>query len=89
MGALLSIARHIFSTKKLDVCILGLDNSGKSTILEAMCGTLQLKNTVPTIGMNVKQLKTNGVTMKAFDLVRHGSSDGDCVFLLGRSAALP
>ncbi|KAJ4458539.1 putative Arf/Sar family; other [Paratrimastix pyriformis] len=68
MGALLAVAKRIFATKKLDVCILGLDNSGKTTILEAMCGTLQLKNTVPTIGMNVKQLKSNGVTMKAFDL---------------------
>jgi len=70
MGALLAIARRIFRTKKLDVCILGLDNAGKSTILEAMCGTLQLKNSVPTIGMNIKQLKTYGVSMTAFDLVR-------------------
>lgn len=62
MGYLFS---KLFS-KKLELCILGLEGCGKTTFVNQLMGTN--KKTVPTIGLNVKQYKKNNVNMKIWDI---------------------
>jgi len=43
-------------TRKLEVVLVGLENSGKTTLLNVMASGVAVE-TVPTIGLNVKMIK--------------------------------
>ena len=53
------------SNKK--VLFLGLDNAGKSTILFQLKDN-QFKDTVPTVGLNVEQIKYRGLNYTLWDV---------------------
>ena len=55
MGGILNKIRDKFFSKKLELCLLGLENSGKTTFVDQLNG--KVKSTIPTIGLNVKNLK--------------------------------
>ena len=65
MGGILSLlVSAIFPGSPKKVCIVGLDNAGKTTILYALhLGTVVL--TQPTIGSNVEEVKHNNVKFEA------------------------
>jgi Arf/Sar family protein len=67
MGQLLSSLLDIFYTKKLDIVVIGLENSGKTTLLHVLASG-QPVETVPTIGLNVKVFKKGKVNMKCWDI---------------------
>lgn len=67
MGNILRGLLQRFSTKKLEVVLVGLENSGKSTLLQVL-GNGSPVETAPTIGLNVKMVKRGGVQMKCWDL---------------------
>lgn len=54
-------------TKKLEVVLVGLENSGKTTLLQVLSNGAPVE-TAPTIGLNVKMVKHGGVQMKCWDL---------------------
>ena len=64
MGALLSFFQ---SAAKMELCIVGLENAGKSTLMNVLASG-DTSETVPTVGLNVKVVKKGGVTMKMWDL---------------------
>ena len=45
---------YLFS-KKLEICLIGLENTGKTTFVNVLMGVH--KQNLPTIGLNVKQVK--------------------------------
>ena len=49
------------------VLFLGLDNAGKSTILFQMKDK-EFKDTVPTVGLNVEQIKYRGMNFTLWDV---------------------
>ena len=49
------------------VLFLGLDNAGKSTLLFQMKDN-QYKDTVPTVGLNVEQIKYRGMNFTLWDV---------------------
>jgi len=53
---------EIFYSKKLDVVVIGLENSGKTTLLSVLAHN-QPVETVPTIGLNVKVFKKGKVRL--------------------------
>lgn len=61
------IYRLLFS-RKLEVVIVGLGNSGKTTLLHVLSDGVPIQHTVPTVGLNVRMIKKGGVTMKCWDL---------------------
>lgn len=67
MGAMLQRMLSIFYTKKLEVVLVGLENSGKTTLMNVLAYG-QAIETCPTIGLNVKTVKKNGVQMKCWDV---------------------
>ncbi len=67
MGALLAKMLESFYARQLEVVIIGLQNSGKTTLLNVLASGAPLE-TVPTVGMNVKLVKKGGVKLKCWDL---------------------
>jgi len=67
MGAVLQKLLDSLYSKQLEVVIVGLENSGKSTLLSVLAsGAAQ--ETVPTVGMDVKLVKRGGLQMKCWDI---------------------
>lgn len=67
MGKVFSTIRQFFFTKRLEIVLVGLENSGKTTF----CNQLALGeggSTTPTVGLNVRVLKKGKVTFKVWDI---------------------
>lgn len=58
---------NMLSSKKLEVVLVGLENSGKTTLLQVLSDGSPVE-TAPTIGLNVRMVKRGGVQMKCWDL---------------------
>ncbi|XP_032784164.1 ADP-ribosylation factor-like protein 6 isoform X1 [Daphnia magna] len=55
--------------KQANVLIVGLDNSGKSTVVQHLQSRGKRSEvTVPTIGFNVEKFQNAGLTLTAFDM---------------------
>ncbi|CAD2213000.1 Arf/Sar family, other [Angomonas deanei] len=68
MGSFFAKLRRLFEDdRKLELCLVGLENSGKTTLLNVLALGHSVE-TYPTIGLNVKMLKKEGVQIKAWDL---------------------
>jgi ADP-ribosylation factor-like protein 8 len=67
MGSLLSKIMTLFSSRKLELCLVGLENSGKTTLLNVLSNG-QVVETLPTVGLNVRTMQKEGVKMKVWDL---------------------
>ncbi|CAK89061.1 unnamed protein product (macronuclear) [Paramecium tetraurelia] len=67
MGNLIEKLKSFFSTSKLEVCMVGLENVGKTTMLNQL-SMGDPSFTVPTVGLNVRTVKKGGVTMKIWDI---------------------
>jgi Arf/Sar family protein len=67
MGQVLRKLLEVFYTKKLDIVVIGLENSGKTTLLSVLAHGEPVE-TVPTIGLNVKVFKKGQVNMKCWDI---------------------
>mmetsp|Transcript_18930 Transcript_18930/g.29691 ORF Transcript_18930/g.29691 Transcript_18930/m.29691 type:complete len:179 (-) Transcript_18930:12-548(-) len=68
MGVVYSTIKSFLSgEKRIEMCILGLENAGKTTLLNILSMGHALE-THPTIGLNVKMIKKEGILMKVWDL---------------------
>lgn len=71
MGAILQRMLAMFYSRQLEVVLVGLENSGKTTLLHVLAGgglDVASLNVAPTIGLNVKIVKRGGVVMKCWDI---------------------
>jgi len=55
MGGMFQKLYDYLFTKKLEICLIGLENTGKTTFVNILMGVH--KQNMPTIGLNVKQVK--------------------------------
>lgn len=67
MGNLFRALLNTFYSRKLEVVLVGLENSGKTTLLQVLSGGEPVQ-TAPTIGLNVRIVRKGGVQMKCWDL---------------------
>ncbi|KAG5189117.1 ARL8, ARF-like ras superfamily GTPase [Tribonema minus] len=68
MGAMLQrMLDYFWTTKQLEVVLVGLENSGKTTLLNVLAGGQDME-TVPTIGLNVQMVRRGGVCLKCWDI---------------------
>ena len=68
MGGLLKILRGLRkSEKEARILVLGLDNSGKTTILRALSDE-ETENIAPTQGFNIKALSKEGFKLNVWDI---------------------
>mmetsp|Transcript_17438 Transcript_17438/g.25455 ORF Transcript_17438/g.25455 Transcript_17438/m.25455 type:complete len:178 (-) Transcript_17438:62-595(-) len=67
MGQMLQRLLDAFYTRKLEVVLVGLENSGKTTLMHVIASGHPVE-TCPTIGLNVKVIRKGGVQMKCWDI---------------------
>lgn len=70
MGSILNKLKQLFSGKQIEVVIVGLQCSGKST-LTSQLSMEKVKDKGPTLGLDVKSFKQGSVTMNVWDLGGH------------------
>lgn len=59
--------------KEANILVIGLDNSGKSTILSQFRGNDEkMQEIVPTVGFSVKKFRFKNLNMTAFDMSGQG-----------------
>lgn len=61
-----------FRKQKIRLLVLGLDNSGKTTILNFMKPKKAVIETVPTVGYAVEEFTKNNIQFSAFDMSGQG-----------------
>merc|ERR1711907_202945 len=67
MGALLARFQTYLAQKQMEVVLLGLDNGGKTTLMSALTGG-RSNNTMPTVGLDVKESKIGDTKLKWWDI---------------------
>ncbi len=65
---LFSWIQSLFWKKEIEISIVGLQNAGKSTLVSSLATGKFDQETVPTIGMNYRNLKKGNVSLKLWDL---------------------
>lgn len=67
---LLSLLRKLRSSsdKELRIVLVGLDNSGKTTILRQLANEETPHITTPTAGFNIKSISSNNLNLNVWDL---------------------
>jgi ADP-ribosylation factor-like protein 6 len=74
MGLLSQLSAWLgIAKKQVNVLVIGLDNSGKKTILNQLKPSdAQSTQVVPTVGYNVEKFSTKTMTFAAFDMSGQG-----------------
>jgi ADP-ribosylation factor-like protein 8 len=67
MGAVLQKFLDALYSKQLEVVLIGLENSGKTTLLSVLASGAPME-TVPTVGLDVKLVKRGGLQLKCWDI---------------------
>ena len=60
--------KSLFFNKELELAILGIQNAGKTTLVNVMANNQFDEDTIPTIGFNFRKLKKGKVEFKLWDL---------------------
>jgi ADP-ribosylation factor-like protein 6 len=58
--------------REAKILVVGLDNSGKTTIINHLKPVDHKRDVVPTVGFNLEKFKVKGVTFTAFDMSGQG-----------------
>lgn len=67
MGSVMTKIRDLFFSSKMEIVLVGLENSGKTTFVNYLNVGRHLEE-APTVGLNVKVMKKGGVTLKVWDI---------------------
>jgi small GTP-binding protein len=65
---LLQWLRGRFFSKELELSVVGLQNAGKSTLINSLQTGQFMEDSIPTVGVNIRQVKQGKVTLKIWDL---------------------
>ena len=57
-----------FFSKELELSIVGLQNAGKSTLINSIEVGAYDEDTIPTVGVNIRSVKKGKVSLKIWDL---------------------
>ena len=71
MGNLFDKLKYFFSNKKMEIVIVGLENSGKSTLASQLSLNKVIK-TGPTIGLDIRSFQKGNVMLNMWDLGGQG-----------------
>eukprot|EP01112_Ceratiomyxa_fruticulosa_P013163 TRINITY_DN3683_c0_g1_i2.p1 TRINITY_DN3683_c0_g1~~TRINITY_DN3683_c0_g1_i2.p1 ORF type:complete len:188 (+),score=27.28 TRINITY_DN3683_c0_g1_i2:234-797(+) len=60
--------RSLFWKQEMELTLVGLQNSGKTTLVNVICSGQYQEDTIPTIGFNMKKVTKGNVTIKLWDI---------------------
>lgn len=68
LSSLLGWLRSLFFAKHLEVTIVGLQASGKTSLVNVLGSDQWSEDVVPTVAFNLRQVRKGNVTMKVWDV---------------------
>ncbi|KAI8911795.1 ADP-ribosylation factor family-domain-containing protein [Gorgonomyces haynaldii] len=66
--AFLNWLRSLFFKKEMELTLVGLQHSGKTTLVNVIANGQFTEDTIPTIGFNMRKVTKGAVVMKLWDL---------------------
>jgi ADP-ribosylation factor-like protein 8 len=60
--------RSFFFTREMELSLIGLQNAGKSSLVNVLTTGSFQQDMIPTVGFNMKKITKGGVTIKMWDL---------------------
>eukprot|EP00003_Mantamonas_plastica_P029348 TRINITY_DN6925_c0_g1_i2.p1 TRINITY_DN6925_c0_g1~~TRINITY_DN6925_c0_g1_i2.p1 ORF type:complete len:165 (+),score=54.42 TRINITY_DN6925_c0_g1_i2:47-496(+) len=60
--------KSLFWSQNMELALLGLQNSGKSTLLATIANEKQTHDPIPTVGFNSKKVTKGNTTIKLWDV---------------------
>ncbi|CAD6577300.1 MAG: hypothetical protein CYPHOPRED_000216 [Cyphobasidiales sp. Tagirdzhanova-0007] len=60
--------RGLFFSKELEITLVGLQNAGKTSLVNVLSAGQFSEEMVPTVGFNMKKVKKGNVTIKLWDI---------------------
>eukprot|EP00871_Galdieria_phlegrea_P001819 jgi/Galph1/2638/GphlegSOOS_G1310.1 len=65
---LLDWLKSLFFEQEMELAVLGLQNAGKTTLVNLFATGTFTEDRIPTVGFNLRKVKKGGVTLKVWDL---------------------
>mmetsp|Transcript_2111 Transcript_2111/g.4910 ORF Transcript_2111/g.4910 Transcript_2111/m.4910 type:complete len:188 (-) Transcript_2111:75-638(-) len=60
--------RSLFWKQEMELTLVGLQNSGKTTFVNVLTNGEYCEDMIPTVGFNMKKVTKGGVTLKCWDI---------------------
>ncbi|GAA5917963.1 hypothetical protein JCM6882_001066 [Rhodosporidiobolus microsporus] len=60
--------RSLFWSTQLDIAVIGLQNAGKTSLVNVLTHNDFTENMIPTVGFNLRKIQKGNVTLKVWDL---------------------
>ncbi|KCV68573.1 ADP-ribosylation factor-like protein 8B [Fonticula alba] len=67
-GSLLNWLRSLFWKQEMELTLVGLQNSGKTTLVNVLANGQFTDDMIPTVGFNMRKVTKGNVTMKLWDI---------------------
>ncbi|KAE8219635.1 hypothetical protein CF319_g6706 [Tilletia indica] len=64
----LSFFRGLFSSKHLEICVVGLQSAGKTSLVNLLSSGQFSEEVVPTVGFNMRKVRNGNTTIKVWDI---------------------
>ncbi|KAJ9443452.1 ADP-ribosylation factor-like protein 8 [Diplonema papillatum] len=60
--------RGLFWKQEMELTLVGLQNAGKTTLLNVICDGKAKESTIPTIGLNIRKISKGNISIKLWDI---------------------
>ncbi|CAO3594211.1 ADP-ribosylation factor-like protein 8B [Absidia repens] len=68
LNSILEWLRGLFFKTEMELTLVGLQNSGKTTLVNVIASGQFMEDTIPTVGFNMRKVTKGNVTMKLWDI---------------------
>ncbi|KAI9030080.1 ADP-ribosylation factor-like protein 8B [Phycomyces nitens] len=68
LQSLLDWLRSLFFKTEMELTLVGLQNSGKTTLVNVIASGQFIEDSIPTVGFNMRKVTKGNVTMKLWDI---------------------
>merc|ERR1712054_144020 len=67
-SSMLAYLRSMFWKQEMEITLVGLQNAGKSTLVNVIASGCYVEDMIPTVGFNMRKVTKGKVTIKLWDL---------------------
>ncbi|KAI9493221.1 ADP-ribosylation factor-like protein 8B [Zychaea mexicana] len=68
LQSILDWLRSLFFKTEMELTLVGLQNSGKTTLVNVIASGQFIEDSIPTVGFNMRKVTKGNVTMKLWDI---------------------